>query len=470
MKSNPLHLPYKILIVDDEGIHLTLFERFLQKDGFSNILTCSDSTKVISLIDKNPIKLVLLDLNMPKISGFDLLKEIKSKFPDVAVIIISGGNDFEIAINCMKNGAYDYIIKPVVQKEFMGRITKAITFIELTHENERLKKMIFKKELKNPEIFTNIITANENMLSIFRYLEAISKTTEPILITGDTGVGKELFADAFYKLSKRKGKFIKVNIAGLDDQMFSDTIFGHKKGAYTGAVQDRKGLIEKATDGALFLDEIGDLSKLSQIKLLRLIQEREFYPLGSDTPKYSNALLIVATNKNLQIEQENDNFRRDLYYRLNTHNVKIPSLKRRKDDIEPLVKFFLDKFSKELTKKPPIPPKQLFDLLNNYTFPGNIRELRSMVYEAVSLHQSGILSMDTFVNYIDAKKSNDNKDDFTENVIKFPDQLPTLKEVQQQLLDEAMKRANNNQIIAARILGISRQAINKRLRNKIDNE
>jgi len=469
MNNNPHLLPFKILIVDDEPIHVTLFERYFKKAGYSDVLACSESTKVISLIEQNSVGLVLLDLNMPIISGNDLLIEIKSKFPDVTVIIISGGSDFEAAINCMKNGAYDYIIKPIIQKEFMDRISKAIKFIELATENKRLKKMILKKELKKPLFFESIITKDEDMISIFRYLEAISKTTEPVLITGDTGVGKELFAEAFYKLSNRKGKLIKINIAGLDDQMFSDTIFGHKKGAFTGALKDRLGLIEKAADGVLFLDEIGDLSKVSQIKLLRLIQEREYYQLGSDTPKYSNALLIVATNKNLEIAQSDDSFRRDLYYRLNTHNINIPPLKRRIGDIELLVNFFLNKFSSELEKKQPTPPRQLFDLLKNYSFPGNIRELRSMVYEAVSLHESGILSMNSFIKYIENKKASKkiNNIDLSDNksITSFPeDQLPTLKEVQEQLVKEAMKRSNDNQVLAARILGISRQAINKRLK------
>ena len=474
MSNNQLYLPYEMLIVDDESMHLTLFERYLQKAGFSNIVTCSESDKVLSLIEKNAIKLVLLDLNMPVISGYDLLLIIKDKFPDVVTLIVSGENDFETAISCMKNGAFDYILKPIIHKEFISRIIKATKYIEIKAENKQLKKMIFKKELKNPKVFKNIITSDETMLSIFRYFEAISKTTEPVLITGDTGVGKELFAEAFYTLTERKGSLIKINVAGLDDQMFSDTIFGHKKGAFTDAVKDRAGLIEKAVDGVIFLDEIGDLSKTSQIKLLRLIQEHEYYPLGSDTPKYSNALIIAATNKDLKLEHENGNFRKDLYYRLNTHIIKTPALKKRINDIEQLVDFFLKKFSTQLNKKNPTIPKQLLDLLKSYSYPGNIRELRSMVYEAISLHQSGILSMSSFKNHIgEINRGNNNndtetlaKDNLTEENIIFPDKLPTIKEIQEQLVAEAMKRSNNNQNVAAGIIGISRQAINKRLKGK----
>ncbi len=238
------------------------------------------------------------------------------------------------------------------------------------------------------------------MRSTFKYIESIAVTSQPVLITGKTGVGKELIARTIHRLSGRKGTLAAVNVTGLDDTTFSDTLFDHKRGAFTGADRVRAGLIEKAANGTLFLDETGDLHPTSQVKLLRLLQEREYYPLGADVPRPSNARIVVATNRDLLALQASGTFRADLYYRLLLHRINVPPLRERRDDIPLLVEFFLQRAADELGKTKPTPPPELFILLALYDFPGNIRELQTMIFDAVSRHESWKLSLTGFKEII----------------------------------------------------------------------
>jgi len=315
-----------------------------------------------------------------------------------------------------------------------------------------------------------IITSSPEMHDIFQYIESIAPTNQPVLITGETGVGKELVAKSIHATSQVKGPMVTVNVAGLDDTVFSDTLFGHVKGAFTGADRIRSGLIEKANWGTLFLDEIGDLSHASQVKLLRLIQEGEYLPLGQDEPKQSNARILAATNMDLWTHQRSGNFRKDLNFRLRTHHIHIPPLRERIEDIPLLLTHFFIKAAKTLNKKTPTPPKELVTLLSTYSFPGNIRELESLVFDAVSRHTNRILSLDSFKSHIDterrAKKGTSGSSSDETELVSFPDELPTIKEAVGLLVDEALKRADGNQTIAAKMLGISRQALGKRLKNR----
>lgn len=325
-------------------------------------------------------------------------------------------------------------------------------------------------ECSNQRI-SGIITTNPEMLSLLKTIEAIRDSRQPVLITGETGTGKELFARAIHTLSMVKGPFVMVNVAGLDDNIFSDTLFGHLRGAFTGADRPRQGMIEKASGGTLFLDEIGDLSHHSQVKLLRLLQDGDYLPLGSDDHKQSNARIITATNRDLWEAQRSDRFRADLNYRLRTHHVNIPALRERLEDIEPLLQHFLEQASIKLNKNIPTPPKELQPLLMTYSFPGNVRELQGMVFDAVSRHQQKVLSLRTFHEHIARNNTNTAKvaslaasrdaiPQFLFNMKKFP----TIQEATSILVAEAMKQAGNNQAIASRMLGITRQALGKRLK------
>jgi DNA-binding NtrC family response regulator len=370
----------------------------------------------------------------------------------------------------MKTGAFDYMVKPVEKSRLISGVKRAIELRELRRENKLLRAHVLSDKLEHPEAFSEIITNSPILRSIFQYIEAISSSPQPVLITGETGVGKELVAKAIHQLSQRKGAFVPVNVAGVDDNVFADTLFGHRKGAFTGADQPRSGLVEQASGGTLFLDEIGDLSPASQVKLLRLLQDGEYFPLGSDVGKRSDARVVVATNQDIQALLESGKFRKDLYYRLCAHPIHILPLRERREDLPILVDHFLKKASETLGKKNPTPPSELLTLLSTYPFPGNVRELQSMILDAVSSHKSGKLSMDVFRSYIRQKQPSLDMDSKQllqgQNVpVCFAERLPTLKQAEQLLISEAMKRASGNQAIAAQMLGITRQALNKRLKH-----
>lgn len=341
-------------------------------------------------------------------------------------------------------------------------------------QGPRERQGILSSSLKNPGAFAEIITVNARMIAVLRQLEDISITGQPVLITGETGVGKELFAKAVHRLSGLGGDFVPVNVAGLDDNVFSDTLFGHVKGAFTGADRLRRGMVDKALGGTLFLDEIGDLSPASQVKLLRLLQEREYLPLGGDDYKKSQARIVTATNADLWAFQRTGQFRSDLNYRLRTHHVNIPPLRERLDDLPLLLDHFFELAARIFGKKRPTPPKELLPLLAGYSFPGNVRELQGMVFDAVSRHQDKILPLATFHEHVAryhennfiSKKGRSNIDDLP---IPFCNKFPTIKEATRLLVLEAMKQTDGNQGVAARLLGISRQALNKRL-NRISEE
>ncbi|MGD9210545.1 MAG: sigma-54 dependent transcriptional regulator, partial [Desulfobacteraceae bacterium] len=388
--------PHPILIVDDEESILLAIDTTLQMAGFNHTITMQDSRKVMELLTRQPIDVMLLDLNMPHVDGHRLLDIINCEYPDIPVIIVTGAVDVETAVRCIKVGAFDYIIKPVEEERLITAVNRAIAFQELKNENIALRQHILDDNLEKPDAFKQIITSNKKMLLIFQYIESIAKTSQPVLIRGETGVGKELIARTLHELSGLQGRFVAVNVAGLDDNVFSDTLFGHAKGAFTGAEYSRNGLIEQAAGGTLFLDEIGDLNHTSQVKLLRLLQEGEYFSLGSDIPQISDARLVAATNQNLTHLQENGHFRKDLNYRLRTHRIYIPPLRQRLDDIPLLVDHFLRQTARKLKKKKPTIPKELLTLLKTYSYPGNIRELQSMIFDAVSQHKGGILSLRSF--------------------------------------------------------------------------
>lgn len=461
------HFP--VMMVDDEAQAITSFEMTLRSANMNNFIRCHDSRDVMPLLSGQEIEVMLLDLRMPHISGEELLPMITADYPEIPVVVVTGSNDVDTAVKCMQYGAFDYILKPVEKSRLISGVKRAVELRELQRENQLLKAHVLSDKLEKPEAFSEIITVSTGMRSIFQYIEAIANSPRPVLITGETGVGKELVAKAVHTLNNRKGDFVPVNVAGLDDHVFADTLFGHKKGAFTDAREARSGLIERAAGGTLFLDEIGDLSTTSQVKLLRLLQEGEFFPLGSDVAKRSDARILVATNQDLDALQSTGKFRKDLYYRLCDHNIHIPRLRRRREDLPVLVEHFLQKASKTLDKKKPTPPVELITLLSTYHFPGNIRELESMIFDAVSSHTSGKLSMDAFKIHISKKhpiSPADPADSPPEKgtLIGFSHQLPTLKQIEQLLIDEALKRSNGNQSIAALSLGISRQALNKRLK------
>lgn len=458
-----------VLLIDDEDSWLNIFSLTLRTAGINNILTCNDSRRTLEILAAQPVSLLVLDLTMPHLSGEELLPLVKEAYPEVPVIIITGLDLIETAVNCMKLGAYDFFTKVTEEERLINGIKRAIELNRLRHEHETLKKHFLHDTLDHPEVFTDIVTHNKAMRSIFQYVEAIASTEEPVLITGETGVGKELIAKAIHKLSGRQGDFVPVNIAGFDDNMLADALFGHVKGAFTGADQVRAGLIEKAAQGTLFIDEIGDLPTTSQVKLLRLIQEREFMPLGSDQARRTDCRMVFATLRPLEEMHHDDKFRKDLLFRLQGHHVEIPPLRERTDDLPLLLEHFFTAAAESLNRNQPSYTPELIDLLATYDFPGNIRELRNMVFDSLSRHERGVVGMDNFKKYLRIHQPSAEKS-FAEPEHSGPTPfsnltiLPTLKQTGSLLIQEALRRANGNQRLAAEMLGMTRQALNWRLK------
>ena len=469
MKSRSPHPPNPIMIVDDEASILLAIDTTLQIAGIDNIITCEDSRRVMDLMADHPIEIMLLDLNMPNIDGHRLLDDVRREYPDVPVIIVTGAVDVETAVRCIKAGAFDYIVKPVEADRLITAVNRALSFQELKRENQSLRRHMLHEDLEHPDVFDPIVTGSKKMLTIFHYVESIAKTSQPVLVRGETGVGKELIALTIHALSGLSGKFVAVNAAGLDDTVFSDTLFGHVKGAFTGADIARGGLIEQADGGTLFLDEIGDLTQASQVKLLRLLQEGEYFALGSDAPRKANTRIIAATNQNLSELLSEGRFRKDLNYRLRTHRIYVPPLRERLDDIPLLLDHFLALAASGLNKPKPAVPRELVPLLCTYSYPGNIRELESLIFDAVSRHRSGVLSLEAFTTHIHGDTCWEDPppavgEGLGEPPIRFSHRLPTIKEATRLLIDEAMRRSGGNQSRAARMLGISQQALSKRLK------
>ena len=459
---------FSILLVDDEKPWLRSLSRSLVGlCGFNNLILCSDSRDVIGLLQEHNIGLVLLDLTMPHRSGEDLLQQINKEFPEVLVVILSGLNQVETAVRCMHMGAYDYFVKTEKEERLIDGVRRAVQLFELQRENLTLRQNFFNAELERPEAFVSIVTRNSKMLAVFRYLESVALSRRSILILGESGVGKELVARAIHQISRATGPLISVNVAGLDDNHFADTLFGHLRGSFTGAEKDRSGMIEQAANGTLFLDEIGDLSLTSQIKLLRLLQEGEYFPVGSDKPRLLQGRIICATNQDLEARISDQSFRKDLYFRLQSHRVLIPPLRDRREDLPLLLGHFLEQAAQELSKKRPTYPKELVNLLGSYSFPGNVRELRAMVFDAVSSHQSGILSMSSFRQRIEKKATQiQTGDKSIGNPFLELDILPTFNEAKELLVDAALERSGGNQTMAANLLGIAQPSLSKRLKRR----
>ena len=470
MTTEPLYPARPVLLVDDEPSWTHSLALSLKVSaGINHTVICNDSREALDLLIRHDCSLVLLDLTMPYLGGEELLGQINENRPDIPVIIISGMNQIETAIRCVKAGAEDFFVKTDERERVVSGIVRVLRQLQLRDENRLLKQSLLRDAPERHAAFSAFHSCSSRMDTVFSYLTAISRSREAVLISGESGTGKELIARALHQLSCPDAPWVAVNVAGLDDMVFSDTLFGHRPGAYTGADKSRAGMVEEAGSGILFLDEIGDLSNASQVKLLRLLQEGEYYPLGSDQPRKVSARIIAATNQNLAAREAEGLFRRDLLYRLGAHQVEIPPLRERPEDLPLLLDAFLEEAAELLGRRKPRVPEELPALLRSYSFPGNVRELRAMVVDAVSLHSGGILSMERFKEMIDAQlatgKARRQSAPDTQEMM-FPHDLPTLKEAAQMLVDEALQRSQGNQSLAARMLGISPQALNKRLKGR----
>ncbi len=460
----------QILLVDDEQSELDAYSLLLNSMGIANVFTVSDSRKVLAMVDELQSPIVFLDLNMPYLTGQDVLRQLKERHPQVPVVIITANSEIETAVECLRLGAHDYLVKPIDLKMFSSALRNALEISLLRNEVLSLKGISFTTGASRHQAFEKIVTRSPSMLSIFKYIESIADSGMPALILGETGSGKELIAKAIHETSGRQGEYVVVDVSGLDDTLFSDTLFGHARGAYTGADGVRSGLIEKASGGTIFLDEIGDLSEMSQVKLLRLLQENIYYQLGSDRPKQCFARIITAANKDLtNLAGQEGGFRMDLYYRLSTHLIRIPPLRDRREDIPDLTAFLAAEAASSLQKPTPVIEDRAMSLLMKHPFWGNVRELKAYIVDAVARCVNGRIDEALL------------EERLTDSVPKLPDTVapvtslsglygvfPSLEELTEHAVTEALTLSGNNQSQAAKLLGISRQALHKRLKKRID--
>jgi len=457
------------LLVDDDPQLLQSASLVLRSAGMPHVLTVDDGRAVAAIMAQQEVGVVVLDLAMPHVTGQALLEQLSADHPDVPVVVMTASNDVDTAVECMRAGAVDYLVKPVEPSRLVSSVKRAVETRALRSEVLSLKDRLLATTPHQAEAFADIVTRDPRLLAIFRYLEAVAASPQPVLITGETGTGKELMARALHRLSGRPGELVAVNVAGLDDTMFSDALFGHTRGAFTGADRAREGLVASATSGTIFLDEVGDLAVAAQLKLLRLLQDGSFYPLGADRPRHSQARVVVATNADVGQAVAAGRFRKDLYYRLRTHHVHLPALRGRESDIPLLVDHFVEKAAGQLAKAVPTIPPALHQLLRTYSFPGNVRELEALVFDAVARHEGTTLSLASFKDAIadglDGAGTGEapERTPVTMALDVFPDRLPTLRDSENRLIAEALRRADGNQGVAAGLLGLSRQALNKRL-------
>ncbi|HTY37423.1 MAG TPA: sigma-54 dependent transcriptional regulator [Bacteroidota bacterium] len=463
---------FTVILVDDETEFLNSATIALRRDGITNVEAIADSRQVMDRVARGGCGVLVLDLTMPYVSGKEILEQVAKEFPEIFVFIVTAVNDLQSAVDCMKLGARDYIVKPLQQDQLLGAIRRAIESKLLEAETASLKNSLLENSLKHPEAFSSIHTNSAAMNNLFKYVEVIAPSDLPVLITGETGTGKELMAEAIHALSGRKGKYVCVNIAGIDDIVLSDTLFGHVRGAFTGAERSRKGLIEEAAQGTVFLDEIGDLRPESQTKLLRLLQEGTFHPVGSDSATLSSARVIAATNRDLKTLLRTGEFRADLYYRLQAHEVRLPALRERLEDLRILAPIFIEEGCRKLGIPVPHIKPELFSLLATYAWPGNIRELRGLMVDTVSRNDTDTLSF----KYLKEKLRELRNEPVDETEldkpgshpldtrVSFSSSLPTMEEMELMLIQEALRRTNGNRTQAADLIGLARATVIKRLK------
>jgi DNA-binding NtrC family response regulator len=381
-----------ILVVDDEKNIRDGLARALELDGYE-ILTAGDGREAQELLSRRRIDLVLTDLKMPKVSGEELIKHIAGSLPNLPVIVLTGHGTVENAVVAMRNGAYDFVTKPVNLDRLSLLVRRALQSRVLVLEHEALKAEVAQLEKKRK--FAQLIGKSAPMQRVYELINQVAATRASVLITGESGVGKELVADAIHNLSdRRSGPFIKTHCAALSETLLESELFGHEKGSFTGALGQKKGRFELAHTGTIFLDEIGEINPSVQVKLLRVLQERSFERVGGEKPLDVDVRVVAATNRDLKKEIAAGRFREDLYYRLNIVNIHIPPLRERKDDIPLLTATFLTELAQENRKTIEGIDTKARIALANYSWPGNVRELRNCIESAVVLCKGNIVTLE----------------------------------------------------------------------------
>jgi len=457
MSDNTHH----ILIVDDELSMRELLEYMLNREGYR--ATCAENGRqAVALVEKNSYDLMLCDMRLGDLSGLDVLRASKKHHPGTVVIMISAYASTETAVEAMNQGAFDYVPKPFNKDELLETVAKALKLRTIEQEKELLEG-----ELRRSLNFGMIVGSSPAMQYIYKMIQQVSKTKTNVLITGESGTGKELIARAIHKESGRRDEpFVAINCGGIPETLMESELFGHKKGSFTGAAQDKPGLFQEAHRGTIFLDEIGELSLPIQVKLLRAVQEKTVRPVGGTEDIAVDIRILSATNKQLEKEVIAGKFREDLFYRLNVIEIKVPPLRERKADLRAMAQHFLEKYSKEMGKEISKLSSYALDLMLKYDFPGNVRELENLMERSVALSTTNIILPDSLALSVHKRRwiegVQDRRFDVDE-VAKGVALDSILEEIERAYLKKALECSNGNKNKAAELLGISFRSIRYRL-------
>jgi DNA-binding NtrC family response regulator len=439
-----------ILIVEDEAKMRRLLELNLGEDGFST-LSAGDAETGLKMLGENPVDLVVTDLKLPGMNGLEFLQTIKRQNAAMPVVVMTAFGSVETAVEAMKAGASDYVLKPFSLTEMRLVIHKELDVRNLREENRFLREALGKR-YSHP----NVVARSPKMQEVLATVERVAPTNATVLLGGESGVGKDLIARAIHEKSRRaNGPFLKINSTAIPENLLESELFGFEKGAFTGAVASKPGKFELADKGTLFLDEIGDVPPVTQVKLLRVLQEREFERLGGTKTVKVDVRLIAATNRDLRQALEQGTFREDLYYRLNVVPIDIAPLRDRKEDIPDLVNLFISRSGETGKQIEGITPPAM-QMLVNYHWPGNVRELQNIVERACALTKGPLLEAGDIHLDVRPAKSGNGAPGF------LPDGM-TLEQWEDEMVQEALRRANGNKSQAARLLGLSRNALRYRL-------
>jgi len=440
-----------ILIVEDEAKMRRLLELNLGEDGFST-LSAGDAETGLKLLRENTVDLVVTDLKLPGMNGLEFLQAVKRQNAALPVVVMTAFGTVETAVEAMKGGASDYVLKPFSLSEMRMVIRKELDVRNLREENRSLREALGKRY-----VHPNVVARSPKMQEVLATVDRVAPTNSTVLLGGESGVGKDLIARAIHEKSRRaSGPFIKINSTAIPENLLESELFGYEKGAFTGATASKPGKFEMADKGTLFLDEIGDVPPAIQVKLLRVLQEREFERLGGTRTVKVDVRLIAATNRDLREALEQGTFREDLYYRLNVVPIDIAPLRQRKEDIPDLVNLFISRFAGDSGKPVKSITPEAMQILVNYHWPGNVRELQNIIERACALAKGTVLEApDIHLDLRPAKAAN--------GVGGFLPEGMTLEHWEDEMIQEALRRADGNKSQAARLLGLSRNALRYRL-------
>lgn len=441
-----------ILVVDDEKYIREGLVAALELDGY-NGLQAENGTQAWKMVNEQAIDMVITDLRMPDMGGAELLKRIYTTYPTIPVVVLTGHGTIEDAVTAMQNGAVDFLTKPVNLDHLSVLIKRSLAGKDLAEKNRELRNEL--ENLKKKSGYTSIIGKSQKVLKLIETIQQIAPSRASVLITGESGVGKELVADAIVNYSDRRDKpFVKVHCAALNANLLESELFGHVKGAFTGAIADKKGRFELADGGTIFLDEIGEIDPSTQIKLLRVLQEREFERVGGEKTIKTDVRVIAATNRNLEEEIKNGRFREDLYYRLNVVNIQVPPLRERKEDIFLLSTSFLNEFNKENKKDIEGFSNEARSAIAGYDWPGNIRELRNCVESAVVMCRGKQIELGDLPPVV----SRSSKTDSVEIELGT-----TMDEAEKRIIMGTVAWCKGNKSKAADVLGLGRKTIIRKM-------